>query len=166
MGCAAATLAVAGRGVGSCAGAIRRINGCDNAMRRGASSIRAPRTLPILAVAAGGVIGSTGRVLAAEIGPHPASGWPVTTLAVNLIGAFLLGAYLARRQRAVNRPWSLQLWAIGALGSFTTFSGLSLEVVQLLEAGRSGIAAGYVSASMIGGLAAAIAGDAAGSRRL
>jgi CrcB protein len=111
------------------------------------------------------VIGSVCRVLAAEVGPHPASGWPVTTLAVNLLGAFFLGAYLSRRQRAVIGPWSLQLWAIGALGSFTTFSAFSFEVVELLDAGGTAVAAGYVTASMIGGLAAALAGDIAGRRR-
>lgn len=125
----------------------------------------AVRTPPLLAVAAGGVVGSAGRVLVAEITRSQAGGWPVSTLAVNLVGAFLLGAYLARRQRAITGPWSLELWAIGALGSFTTFSGFSFEVVELLEAGRPSIAVGYVAASVIGGLAAASVGDIVGRRR-
>lgn len=90
-------------------------------------------------------------------------GLPVATLAVNLLGSLLLGFYLARRQRAVSPRWSLQFWAIGVLGSFTTFSAFSLEVFQLLEDARVVMAGAYVLASIMGGVAAAVLGDRVGS---
>ncbi len=122
-------------------------------------------TTPLIAVAAGGLLGSSARVLVTQLAGTPRSGWPVATLAVNLVGAFVLAGYLARREGAVAAPLSLELWAIGALGSFTTFSAFSVEVVVLMDAGRAVAAVGYVAASTIGGMAAALAGDAAGSRR-
>jgi CrcB protein len=59
----------------------------------------------------------------------------------------------------------LPFWAIGVLGSFTTFSAFSLDAVRLLVDGRPWIAAGYVAVSMIGGLTAALAGQRAGAFR-
>ena len=40
-------------------------------------------------------------------------------------------------ERAVTGRWSLQFWAIGALGSLTTFSAFGLEVAQLLDNGAA-----------------------------
>lgn len=79
-----------------------------------------------------------------------------------MLGAFALGLYLARRERAVTTRFSLQFWAIGVLGSLTTFSTFSYEVVLLVEAGAAGTAAWYVLASTIGGLLAAMAGGRIG----
>lgn len=84
--------------------------------------------------------------------------FPSATLAVNLIGSFLLGFYLARRERAVSARYSLQFWGIGALGSFTTFSTFSVDLVWMLEAGRVTTAALYVVTSVAGGLLSAIMG--------
>lgn len=77
---------------------------------------------------------------------------------MNLVGSFLLGLYLARRERAVSRRGSLQFWAIGLLGSFTTFSAFSVDLVRLLEAGRAGAAGVYLLSSICGGLLAAMLG--------
>jgi CrcB protein len=56
----------------------------------------------------------------------------------------------------------LQFWAIGGLGSFTTFSAFSAEVVRLLTANAVVIAAWYVIASTAGGLAATVLGQRLG----
>jgi CrcB protein len=77
---------------------------------------------------------------------------------VNLIGSFVLGLYLARWERAVSRSGSLRFWAIGVLGSFTTFSAFSVDVVRLLDAGRLAAGGAYVAVSLIGGLVCAVAG--------
>jgi CrcB protein len=87
--------------------------------------------------------------------------WP--TLVVNVAGSLLLGLYLARRQRAVTARWSLQFWAIGALGSFTTFSTFSVEVFRLVDANAGSVAASYAVASLIGGLLAALLGERLGA---
>ncbi len=103
------------------------------------------------------------RVIVVAVVPATPGDFPVATLIVNISGSLLLGLYLARRERAIAARWSLQFWAIGALGSFTTFSTFSLEVFQLIDVGRVGIATGYVVASTLGGLVAAVLGDRAGS---
>lgn len=81
---------------------------------------------------------------------------------MNVLGSFALGFYLARRERAVTSRFSLQFWAFGVLGSLTTFSTFSYEVVLLVEAGSAGTAAWYVVASTVGGLLAAVMGGRIG----
>ncbi len=128
-----------------------------------ADRLRSSPWVAPLAVLAGGFLGSAVRIIVVAATPDSPGRFPTGTLAVNLFGSLILGFYLARRERAVSGRWSLQFWAIGALGSFTTFSAFSLEVVQLLDVGRATIAAGYVLASTLGGLAAAVLGHRLGS---
>ncbi len=48
-------------------------------------------------------------------------------------------------------------WAFavtGVLGGFTTFSSFAVEVDQLIDADRLGVAIGYVMVTMAGGYAA------------
>lgn len=115
------------------------------------------------AVAAGGLIGSAARIGIALWIPTPSQGFPTEVLVVNLAGSFLLGFYLARRERAISRRTSLQFWAIGVFGSFTTFSTFSLDLVHLLSAGRLLTAASYLGASLLGGLAVALVGQRIGA---
>jgi CrcB protein len=90
-------------------------------------------------------------------------GFPVSVVVVNLLGSFLLGLFLARRERATVGATSLQFWAIGVLGSFTTFSAFSTDVVELLAAGRVAASVGYVGVSLLGGLALARVGRRIGA---
>jgi len=119
----------------------------------------------LLAVLAGGITGAGLRIAVMRSVPWAGDGWPVATLGVNVAGAALLGFYLARRRSAVTRPWSVDFWAIGLLGSLTTFSALSLEVVLLLDAGRTATAAAYACASPLLGLGAAWLGETGGASR-
>lgn len=116
-----------------------------------------------LVILAGGLLGSTVRALVDVSIPRSAGGFPTATLMVNLVGSFGLGWYLARRNRAVVGRWSLQFWAIGVLGSFTTFSAFSIEVFRLIEAGSAGIGMTYVLVSTLGGLFVAHAGGFVGA---
>lgn len=74
----------------------------------------------------------------------------VPTLAVNLIGAFVIGclagSWMERGQ------WGWALFAVGILGGFTTLSGLSLDALDLIREGRWGLAAGYGLGSVVGGV--------------
>jgi CrcB protein len=120
------------------------------------------RAVRVLVVAAGGLLGSAVRVGAGmALGWEPGA-WPVSTLLVNIAGAALLGWYLARLGRTAMSWWSLDFWAIGVLGSLTTFSALSIETVTLFEAGRAAAAAGYAILSPVAGLLAAAGGNALG----
>ena len=95
--------------------------------------------------------------------PTAEGGFPVGVLTVNLVGSFLLGFYLARRERSVEGPVAVRFWAIGVLGSFTTFSAFSLDLLVLLQAGRIVATSTYLLASVVGGLALALTGQRTGS---
>lgn len=106
-------------------------------------------------VAAGGAIGSLARFGLA--GTVNSSSHPWGTVLVNLLGSFALGALVG--------AWGFDLTAshrvgisVGLLGGFTTFSTFSVDFLRLWEAGRSGLAIGSVLVSVLGGLAAALAG--------
>ncbi len=74
--------------------------------------------------------------------------FPVANIAVNVIGSFLMGIFVVlAAQRGLNHlsPFVMT----GLLGGFTTFSAFSLEAVTLYERGALGLAALYVSLSVI-----------------
>ena len=101
-----------------------------------------------------GIAGSLGAILRYLIGislfTH--SSFPYATLCINLIGSFLL-AWLTTRffKRTSLSPVIKTAIATGFVGSFTTFSTLSVETVQLFQTGAIGLGVLYVTISMIGG---------------
>jgi CrcB protein len=98
-------------------------------------------------IAAGAGLGGVARYLVGAWLPLP---FPWATLVVNATGGALIG-YLALRLTGDSR-W---LWVTGFCGGYTTFSTFSLEVIQLLEQGRIGMACAYVVASSLVCVAAA-----------
>ena len=113
-------------------------------------------------VAAGGAIGSMARyglgVLAGRMAPN--AGWPVGTLAANVIGGLLMGllvGWLAFRGGAQQEAVRL-FAAVGVLGGFTTFSSYSLEAVQMIERRQVGLAGAYVAGSVVLAIAAVFVG--------
>lgn len=125
------------------------------------------RLLLVLAVGAGGALGTGARHGLSVLLPA-AAGWPVATLAANLLGAFLLGMLLEAlllRGEETPRGLLLRLGAgTGALGGFTTFSSLALEAQRMLSDGASGQALAYVGLSLSGGFAACLAGTLLAAR--
>ncbi|ANY17074.1 fluoride efflux transporter CrcB [Bordetella pseudohinzii] len=80
-------------------------------------------------------------------------GWPWGTLAANLGGGYLIGLVLGLVALHPEWPAWIRLAAVtGFLGGLTTFSTFSAEVVQYLERGQFGPAAGYALASLAGSL--------------
>lgn len=64
------------------------------------------------------------------------SGFPYGTLAVNLVGAFLIGVIMEFSTRsALVSPTLRVAIAIGFLGGLTTFSTFSFETFRLIEEG-------------------------------
>jgi CrcB protein len=87
------------------------------------------------------------------------TGFPVATLAVNVIGGLAMGmlaGWFAFRGGG-PQAWRLFL-TTGLMGGFTTFSTFSLETVLLYEEGRIGAAACYVGASVVLAIAGLVAG--------
>lgn len=119
-----------------------------------------------LLVAAGGAVGSVLRWwLSAAI--HRAAGvpFPWGTLAVNVIGSFVVGYVgLLGAERVLGTHAARLFVIVGLLGGFTTFSAFSWESVMLLRDGRWVWALGYVAVSVVAGLGAAIGGLALASR--
>lgn len=116
-------------------------------------------------VAAGGALGAVGRVALAEAWPARPGGLPVVTLLENLAGAFVLAVLLTvLGRRSVADPTVRLLVGTGVLGSFTTYSTHSVEVVVLLEGGAWWVAGGYLLVTLAGGLLAAAAGVGLGRR--
>jgi CrcB protein len=116
-------------------------------------------------VAAGGAAGAVTRHLLVDVA---ALGW-AGTLAVNILGAFLLGLLLERLVRggtdaARHRRWRLLL-GTGALGGFTTYSGVAVEVLARLDDGQWLGAAGYGLLTVAAGMASCGAGVLLGARR-
>jgi len=113
----------------------------------------------VAAIFMGGFAGALARAELAEALPHGPGRWPWATFIVNIAGAFLLGYITTRLQErlpvsAYRRP----LLGTGLCGALTTFSTMQLELVQMLDADRIGLAAAYALISVIAGfLAVALA---------
>lgn len=114
----------------------------------------------LLAIAAGGAIGSVGRFLVSgAVGHALGTAWPWGTLAVNAIGGFVIG--LLAGLMAVR--WSVTpelrgFLITGILGGFTTFSAFSLEVITMMERHAWAPALAYIIASVVLSLTAAFGG--------
>jgi fluoride exporter len=96
-----------------------------------------------------------GTAVAAWSGP----GFPWGTLAVNVLGCFLIGVFAPA---FAALPWR-QFLMIGFCGGFTTFSSFGLETLNLLRDGQPARAAAYVAASVAICLFAVWAGHAVSS---
>ena len=87
--------------------------------------------------------------------------FPWGTLTVNVVGSFIMGAIAAWLAAKAGEGWSqpLRLFlTTGILGGFTTFSAFSLDAVQIWERGQIGLAATYVTASVLLSIAGLVAG--------
>ncbi len=116
----------------------------------------------------GGFVGAVARALLAEWLPHRPAQWPWATFAVNVAGAVALGYFVTRLQErlplsAYRRPFL----GTGLCGALTTFSTMQIELLDMLDAGRVGLAAGYAGASVVAGfLGVALATSAVRRARL
>lgn len=126
------------------------------------------RPAALAAVAAGGVLGTSARYGAALSFSTPPGQWPVTTFAVNVVGALLLGILLEGLTRlGPDSGWRQRVRlgvGTGLLGSFTTYSTLAVETDLLLRGGHVAAAVTYAAASVLTGLVATWLGIAAGAR--
>jgi len=114
----------------------------------------------LFSVAFGGAFGASLRYLMmSAIGHFVHAGFPYATLAVNVLGSFVLGSLI--EIMAIN--WSpgqemRSFLVVGVLGAFTTFSTFSLDVVYLIDRGQLIAAGGYIALSVILSIAGVFAG--------
>ncbi|MFY1635395.1 fluoride efflux transporter FluC [Solwaraspora sp. WMMB335] len=115
----------------------------------------------LAAVAGGGALGALARYGLATAWPATPGSVPWSTLVTNLAGCFLIG-FLMQLVTTHPRPHRLLRPFLGAgvLGGFTTFSIQSLEVRDLLAAGRPWLASGYAAGTLVGALSAVWLGRA------
>ena len=84
-----------------------------------------------------GLAGAAGALARTAIGQlvGDETGFPIATFSVNIIGTFLLCSIIAGAFRKLNSHKQMQeAITTGFLGSFTTFSALSMETVVLWKA--------------------------------
>ena len=111
-----------------------------------------------LLVALGGALGAslrylTGLGLTRALG----HGFPYGTLAVNVVGSFLMGVVVVlAAERGLTHLSPLVV--TGLLGGFTTFSAFSLDAVTLWERGEVVTATAYVGASVALSIGALVLG--------
>jgi fluoride exporter len=114
----------------------------------------------IAAIYVGGVLGALARVGLAQAAPHAPGAWPWATFAANMIGALLLGFFIARLEDHPEDSVAHPFLTTGICGTFTTFSTLQLELFQMVDAGRLPLALAYVAVTLVAGYGFARAGIA------
>jgi CrcB protein len=109
----------------------------------------------VLWVGLGGMVGSVARYLLSalllkSLGPA----FPFGTLAVNLIGSFLLGVLMAIGLHTTSLGPNAQLGlTTGLMGGFTTYSTFNFETLRLLEERAWALAALNVAVTLFACLA-------------
>jgi CrcB protein len=115
-----------------------------------------PRRLT--AIYLGGVAGALLRVGLSQAVPVGAGGWPWATFAVNIVGALLLGYFFALFRDHPEESLHHPFLGTGICGTLTTFSTMQLELFEMVDGGRLGLAAGYCAATLALGYFAVRAG--------
>jgi CrcB protein len=113
-----------------------------------------------IAVALGGALGALARFLiSSQVGKALGVGFPFGTLAVNVIGSFVMGVCAVLIIEHLKMPgyWR-EFVMVGFLGALTTFSTFSLDGLNLLQNGQVSTAILYFVISVIGSVLACFSG--------
>lgn len=118
--------------------------------------------LNLIAIFLGGGIGAASRYgLASFVQRLMPGDFPWGTFAVNVIGAFVMGALVELFALKLNVPETTRLFlTTGVLGGFTTFSAFSLESASMVQRGDWLQLGLYAAASVIGTIAVLLGGMA------
>ena len=111
----------------------------------------------LAAVFVGGALGTLARAALATLAAPDPGRWPWPTFTVNIVGAFLLGYFTTRLlERLPVSSYRRPLLGTGLCGGLTTFSTMQVELLGMLDDGRTGLAAGYAAASIAVGFLAVL----------
>jgi CrcB protein len=111
----------------------------------------------IILIGLGGFLGAALRYLLSDYVQNLSGsvGFPYGTLAVNVIGCFLIGFFIYFVEfRGALGPQARAFLLIGVLGALTTFSTFGSETLGLLRGGETFAALGNVAANNLLGLGA------------
>src|SRR3984893_6310476 len=113
----------------------------------------------ILAVAAGGALGSVARYLVGiGSGKLFGIGFPWGTLIINVTGSFLIGAFVGLFATKWDLPQVARVFlTVGICCGYTTFSTFSLDAWYLIERGQTPASTAYVLGSVVLSVAALVA---------
>jgi CrcB protein len=104
-------------------------------------------------VALGGALGSMARFwMANAVAELTGPAFPWGTLAINVIGSFVIGLFYALTGPGgrFDVPSDARIFVmVGICGGFTTFSSFSLQTLMLLQDGQMLRAGGYIVGSVV-----------------
>jgi CrcB protein len=110
-----------------------------------------------------GSLGAVARYLVMRfVAKRSRSQFPLGTLFVNVLGAFLIGLLFCLTTQKVMTPLLQSILATGFLGGFTTYSTMNWEGTQLARVGNSGQSVLYLGGSFVLGLGSVMLGIALG----
>ncbi len=114
----------------------------------------------IAAVAAGGAIGATARLLTVDLAARLfGHAFPWGTFTVNVAGSLVMGLLVGWMSAHIDMPQTLRVFlATGILGGFTTFSAFALDYAMLWENRQHMAALLYAAGSVLFSLVAVFAG--------
>lgn len=104
----------------------------------------------------GGLIGAIGRyAVSGFVQRYFNSSFPAGTLAVNILGCFILGVVMHLIQHnGLFSDHTRMFITVGFLGAITTFSTFGHETLTLLDTGRFGLAILSVAGNIVLGITA------------
>lgn len=118
-----------------------------------------PGSAVLVAVGAGGALGSVARYEVAMVAPRTAGGFPWATFAVNVTGSLILGLLVTLVvERWPPTRYVRPFAGIGICGGYTTWSTFMTDSALLVRDGHAALAALYGAATLTCGLAATYVG--------
>lgn len=113
-----------------------------------------------LYVGVGGFIGSISRYLIGLMPFKMDSGFPIKTLMINVMGAFLISMFATWIAKGrIQNDNLILLLKVGICGGFTTFSTFAYETTDLMTKGSHMTALCYMLLSVTLGVLAIFAGQ-------
>lgn len=112
----------------------------------------------VAAIFVGGCVGGALRYAATSLGSSGAGAFPWATFAVNVAGAFVLSVVVVVAAEVVRARYLRPLLGTGFCGALTTFSSVVVVADQMLAHHHVALAAVYLAATVVAGLAAAALG--------
>ena len=105
--------------------------------------------LNIILVATGGATGAVMRFILTNLSKNLFTSSIYGTFSVNILGSFLIGYFITSSYaKNISEDFVKFFLIIGLLGSFTTFSAFSYEIISLILSKKLFISFIYISISV------------------